>query len=127
MFSLARTFRTILTSAVERVDGSLPREYALRQNYPNPFNPSTIIPYSLPTRSHVTLAVFNTLGQEVGRLVDVEMEAGYHEARFDAAKLFSGIYFYRLQARQSIGAQAEGVSAKPAQGFVETKRMILVK
>ena len=126
-FSDARSFTTVRTTQVETSNGLVPKDFELSQNYPNPFNPSTIIPYSLPTRSHVTLAIFNTMGQEVGRLVDAEMEPGYHEARFDAAKLSSGIYFYRLQARQSTGAQVEGVSAKPAQGFVETKRMVLQK
>jgi hypothetical protein len=72
--------------------------FTLGQNYPNPFNPSTTIRYGLPQRSHVILAVYNTLGQSVSTLVNGETEAGVHEARFDAAGLSSGVYFYRMQA-----------------------------
>ena len=74
----------------------------LQQNYPNPFNPSTIIRYGLPSRSHVTLTVFNTLGQQVAILVQGEQEAGFHEAVFDASVLASGVYVYRLQSGETI-------------------------
>ena len=67
-------------------------------NTPNPFNPVTTIRYSLPHRSHVTLIVFNTLGQRVAELVDSDVDAGLHEVRFNAGNLASGLYFYRLQA-----------------------------
>jgi hypothetical protein len=75
-----------------------PALYGLSQNYPNPFNPTTTIRYALPSRSHVTLNVFNTLGQIVRELVNGDMDSGYHEVRFDALGLASGVYFYRLQA-----------------------------
>ena len=76
----------------------VPRQCELAQNFPNPFNPSTTIRYGLPTRSQVTLTVFNTLGQQVARLVDGELEAGYHEVQLDGKNLSSGVYFYRIQA-----------------------------
>jgi hypothetical protein len=86
-------------------------DFDLMQNYPNPFNPITTIRYGLPVRAHVTLAVFNTLGQSVATLVNGEVDAGYHEVTFDAAGLASGVYFYRMQAGS----------------FTDTKRLLLVR
>ncbi len=100
-----------LTGVPGQPDAALPSSYALQQNYPNPFNPSTVIEYALPSRSSVTLTVFNTLGQQVATLARGEQEAGLHQVRFDASNLPSGVYFYRLQAA--------GVSF--------TKKMIAVK
>ncbi len=76
----------------------VPAKFSLSQNYPNPFNPSTTISYDLPLRSHVSLAVYNTLGQQLVQLVNEEVETGHHEVKFDAAGLSSGVYFYRLEA-----------------------------
>lgn len=73
-------------------------DFALMGNYPNPFNPATKIGYTLPARSWVKLAVFNSLGQEVAVLQDGEHESGYHEAVFNAHGLPSGAYFYTLTA-----------------------------
>jgi hypothetical protein len=78
--------------------GDLPQRFVLEQNYPNPFNPSTTIQYAFPRRSHVMLSVYNTLGQLVTTLVNSEEQSGYHEVKFDASNLASGVYFYRLQA-----------------------------
>ena len=79
-----------------------PREYRLYQNYPNPFNPTTTIRYGLPERSHVTLSVFNTLGQRVIVLVHAVEEAGEHSVRFDGTGLASGVYLYRLAAENNV-------------------------
>jgi len=79
--------------------------YSLHQNYPNPFNPSTTIRYRLPHKSVVQLTVFNTLGQQVAQLVNGEVEAGYHEARFDGSGVSSGVYFYRLQAGDFVASK----------------------
>jgi hypothetical protein len=76
----------------------LPGEVVLDQNYPNPFNPATVIVYSVPARSHVTLTVYDLLGRTVATLVNETRDAGRHHVVFDAAGLSTGVYFYRLQA-----------------------------
>jgi len=89
---------------IKQQGSQIPMTYELKQNYPNPFNPSTTIRYALPTRSHVTLTVYNTLGQQVATLVSGEQEAGFHEAVFDASGLASGVYLYRLTAGSYVEA-----------------------
>jgi len=79
-------------------DGSVPASFSLAQNYPNPFNPGTTIRYALPEKSHVTLSVFNALGQHVVTLLEETQGAGFHEVKFDGSGLPSGAYFYRVQA-----------------------------
>jgi hypothetical protein len=78
--------------------GSIPTKYVLGQNYPNPFNPTTTVRFGVPKRSHVFLAVYNTLGQRVAVLVNGEQAPGYHDVWFSGSGLASGIYFCRLHA-----------------------------
>jgi len=89
----------------------VPTRFILEQNYPNPFNPSTIIKYDIPKESFVTIIVYDVLGREVIELVNKQKSAGRYQETFNAAKLASGIYFYRIQAGS----------------FVETKKMILMR
>jgi hypothetical protein len=89
----------------------IPEAYALNQNYPNPFNPETRITYSIPENAKVTLKVFNLLGQEVATLVNQDQTRGNYVALFEANKLATGVYFYRLEAGK----------------FAETKKMLLMK
>jgi hypothetical protein len=78
---------------------ALPKDYVLQQNYPNPFNPTTHIEYSLPVAGHVSLKVYNTLGQLVATLQDGYQKAGKYLATFNAKNLASGVYVYKLQAK----------------------------
>ena len=83
-------------SDIVNVNISGPAEYSLQQNYPNPFNPTTTIKYSIPENGNVKLNVYNSIGEEVGKLVNGYKEAGSYKINFDASKLSSGIYFYKL-------------------------------
>lgn len=81
---------------VSNEPSAVPGGLALSQNYPNPFRSSTTIGYEVGASAHVTLAVYNALGQRVATLVDGAQTAGSHDVRFDGEGLASGVYFYRL-------------------------------
>ena len=107
---------SIVTGVVDPDDPALPRRFDLAQNYPNPFNPVTTIEYSLPHRDHVTIEVFNILGQKIRTLVDREEPAGSYEIIWDATDdsgrpAATGVYLYRLRAGE----------------YRETKKMLLLR
>lgn len=77
-----------------------PTKFALKQNYPNPFNPETTIKFSLPEAAQVSLTVYNSIGEEVAELVNGKIEAGIHNINFNAEKLKSGIYIYRIHSEK---------------------------
>jgi hypothetical protein len=95
--------------SVEKIE--IPTEFSMSQNYPNPFNPSTTISYGLPNASNVSLKIYNILGEQVASLVNNVMPAGYHTVTFDASKLASGMYIYRIEAGS----------------FVQVKKMMMLK
>jgi hypothetical protein len=97
--------------SVREVNNALPENYYLGQNFPNPFNPKTTIDFSIKNSVFVSLKLYNTLGQEVATLVNGEMNAGNYRVDFEASKLASGVYFYKLQAGS----------------FTQTKKLSLIK
>jgi hypothetical protein len=90
---------------------TVPSDFLLYQNYPNPFNPTTNLKFSLPKEANVSLKIYNTLGEEVAFLINQVMSAGNHIIEFNGSKLSSGIYFYKIDAG----------------GFIQTKKMLLIK
>ncbi len=123
-FGIARTFEP--TSGVEAIPTPIPRTFSLSQNYPNPFNPSTTIRYGLPNRLHVSLTVFNALGQAVATLVHDVQDAGYHQVKFDATHLSSGVYFYRMEVRAL--ESAIGRDSKSGAGSdVQTRKLLVIR
>jgi glycosidase len=80
----------------KEIAGTLPTEFYIEQNYPNPFNPVTTITFNLPEEGMTELIIYDVLGKMVATLVDEVKPAGVHKVQFDAAKLSSGIYFYRV-------------------------------
>jgi len=89
----------------------LPVQFNLWQNYPNPFNPSTKIKFALPKPENVKIEFYNLIGQKVKTLLNQHMPAGFHEVEFNGQNLFSGIYWYRIEAGN----------------FQDVKKMILLK
>jgi hypothetical protein len=73
-------------------------DYALSQNYPNPFNPTTTIKYSIAKPGMVNIKVYDIVGREVATLVNQEQGSGSYQVTFDASKLASGLYIYRIQS-----------------------------
>ena len=99
------------TTGIAGLPGGIPTVFSLDGNYPNPFNPTTMIRFGIPTRSRVQLVVYSILGQRVAELINGDIEAGYHDVRFDCGNLASGTYIYRLTAP----------------GFSQTKKLVLTK
>jgi hypothetical protein len=104
-----------------RGPAELPTVYALSQNFPNPFNPATTINYQLPEASSVTITIYNTLGQEVKRLVNEQQIAGYYSVQWngtnhDNRSVSSGMYIYRIEAAGGKGSK-----------FTQVKKMVLLK
>ncbi len=91
---------TFKYSKTIEVSLSLTTNFALMQNYPNPFNPTTVISFQIPIKSHVTLNIYNMLGERITTLLNGEKEAGKYNIQFSATKynLASGIYIYSLVA-----------------------------
>ena len=88
----------ITLTDVPEHDEQRPTQVRLDQNYPNPFNPSTTIKYQLPVQTHVILTVYDLLGREVATLVNGVEDAGYKSVVWNASRVASGVYFYRLQS-----------------------------
>ncbi len=78
------------------VNIAAPSKITLGQNYPNPFNPLTTIGYEIPQDAKVVMKVYDITGREMSTLVNETQTAGYHTVKFDASKLSSGLYFYRI-------------------------------
>lgn len=105
-----------IVTGVGQNPGGVPAAFVLDQNYPNPFNPTTNISYGLNERSFVSLKIYNLMGEEVRSLVSQDMEAGYHDVKWDGRgndglEVPTGMYIYRMTAGT----------------FSETKKMMLLK
>jgi photosystem II stability/assembly factor-like uncharacterized protein len=93
------------------ISNNIPDNYSLSQNYPNPFNPVTKISFDLPKDGLVKLMIYDITGRLISTLVNEMKTAGSHNVTFDGSSFSSGVYFYRLEAT----------------GFVQTRRMLLIK
>jgi Secretion system C-terminal sorting domain len=100
-----------MTLAVKEKAAGVPVVFGLSQNYPNPFNPTTTIEFALPLTAKVQMKVYNVIGQEVATLVNETLTAGHHAVTFDASRIASGVYMYKIVAGN----------------FVSVKKMVLLK
>jgi hypothetical protein len=99
-------------SFVEKDNNStLPKDYTLSQNYPNPFNPTTTINFSVPKSEYVKIKVYDILGRDVVTLVNENKPVGNYKVEFNAGKLTSGVYFYRMESGS----------------YSQTKKLLLLK
>jgi hypothetical protein len=98
-------------SGLDFISENQPTDFTLYQNYPNPFNPTTVISFQFSVGSSVKLTVYNITGEEVANLLSASLLSGFHSVEWDASNVASGVYLYRLEA----------------DGFVETRKMVLMK
>jgi hypothetical protein len=102
---------------VDEPANELPQVYALQQNYPNPFNPSTTISYDVPKASNVKVVIFDVLGREVATLINGVQPAGRYNAVWNASRMATGMYVYRMEAQAVDGSGS----------FNAVKKLILMK
>ena len=119
--SPASIVRLRLYPAGHRAD--VPKEFALLQNFPNPFNPSTVIRYTLPIQSEVSLKIYNVMGQVVRTLVEGVRESGEGQVEWNSTNdagfaVSSGVYFFRIDAA--------GLT-EPQRTFTQVRKMLLLK
>lgn len=107
-------YNTCYTSppiGIEPISNEIPNKFVLYQNYPNPFNPKTKIKFQVPKSEKVTIEIYDLLGNKLKTLVNDELNAGSYEIEFDGTNYASGVYYYKLTAKD----------------FTETKKMIMTK
>lgn len=102
------TFGSVTSAGNEE---QVPSEFTLHQNYPNPFNNETTISFSIPEPEHVTISIYNLIGQKIGTITDTNYDRGEHSVTWGGEGLSSGVYFYRMEAGE----------------YIEIKRMVLLQ
>lgn len=105
------TYGDTLLTGIEQSNSNIPDKFFLAQNYPNPFNPETIISFTIPKNSFVSLKIFNILGRETEKLVNEVLKPGFYNYKWNGQNVPSGIYYYKIVT----------------DNFSETRKMILVK
>ncbi len=109
--NLVFTLNPLDRVGIQNIGTKVSKNFVLHQNYPNPFNPETKIRFEVVASKNVNITIFDVLGKEVATLVNKKLAPGIYEVSFDASKLSSGIYFYKLISDD----------------FVDTKKMMLIR
>ena len=113
--SLQVLYNNWIMTGISNHNSEIPQTFSLYQNFPNPFNPSTTIRFDIAKLSDVKIVIYDIVGKEMSVLEQARFHPGNYSLIFDAGKLTSGIYYYKLSAKNT-----EGV-------YTETKKMVLVK
>ena len=104
-------YKHVNVIGIHGISNSTPSSFSLAQNYPNPFNPSTKINFAIEVNTHVRIVVYDIRGKAVVTLVDRDMHSGDYSFDFDGTNLPSGIYYYKMEAKN----------------FSDVKKMALIK
>ncbi len=99
------------------ITGNIPESFGLKQNFPNPFNPTTTIEYDLASGAFASIILYDLTGREVKTLVNSNLQAGHYVFDLNASELSSGMYFYKLTAKNFDGQII----------FSSTKKMVFMK
>ena len=116
--SVSITLTGIVVTTHVPSGGVPPSDFSLLPNYPNPFNPSTMLTFTVPERSAVSLRVIDLLGREVATLVREEVTTGMYRIQWNADRFPSGMYLVRFEAVSSV---------EPSKRYAETRKVMLVK
>ncbi len=95
------TVSVVVTSVETPIDREH-YDFKLNQNYPNPFNPETNIVFSITNNAHVSLVIYDVLGNVIKTLVDENLSVGNYNIMFDGENLSSGVYLYKLQVNNKL-------------------------
>ena len=115
-----RSFVLVTTGLYEHVGVNakrIPLQFRLDESYPNPFNPQTTVKYTLSQSGHVSISIYNQLGQEITKIVDQEQDAGYYQRHWDASNVPSGTYYVQMIVRDQSGKHL----------YQATKKLLLMK
>ncbi|HEY3249978.1 MAG TPA: DUF2341 domain-containing protein [Ignavibacteria bacterium] len=109
---------TTFFTGISHTSSEIPKVYNLYQNFPNPFNPVTNIKFDIPKNSYVRLVIYDALGREVTKLIDQHLQASAYSIDWNATSYASGIYFYKIEARQDGSSTGD---------YIKEMKMVLVK
>ncbi len=111
-----------LPTGIKEIESpEMPSEIQLLPSYPNPFNPSTTISFILPSKSFITLKIFDALGREITTLFSGQLQAGFHSRQWNAVNMASGVYFYRLSAFPLESRDRQSGN------YIDTKKLVLLR
>ena len=108
LFTISQSYEIVdmmVVNSTEVIDVDISSEFELSHAYPNPFNPSTTISLTVPISSHVSIKVYNLMGQVVDVLADQLMEANVYNFTWNASDMPSGVYLIKAESLSGYDVQ----------------------